>query len=143
MKIDLISGHVALADDADAELLRPYSWYLCRSGSGRLYVAARVRGSKVRVRMHRLLMNAPANMVVHHINNDGLDNRRANLEVTTNRKNLIYAYDGKEAGVHFHKQSGKWRAQLRGENGKFVSLGLHDTRESAVFAATTFREARS
>lgn len=28
MKIELISGHTALADDADAELLLPYSWYL-------------------------------------------------------------------------------------------------------------------
>lgn len=146
MKIETKSGHTILADDADSELLLQYTWHAKKAAGGRFYAWTNVPGNYTPVRrhmsMHRLLMNPPVGMVVHHKNNNGLDNRRENLETTTNRKNIIYAYDGREAGVHFHKQTGKWRAQLRGSDGKFVSLGLHATREAAVFAATTFRETR-
>jgi len=89
MRIELASGHTVLADDADMELLLPHSWYLSRAaGSNRLYAAARIRGTRLKVRMHRLIMDPPPGMVVHHINNNGLDNRRCNLEVVTTRQNL-------------------------------------------------------
>jgi hypothetical protein len=143
VRLETSSGHTILADEADAELLAGYRWFAVKAAGGHIYAQARVRGTSRRVAMHRLLMSPPAGSVVHHRNNNGLDNRRANLEVTSQRQNTIYAFDGKEAGVHFHKQTGKWRAQLRGPDGKFVSLGLHETREAAVFAATTFREERA
>ena len=144
MRIELTSGHTVLADDADLELLLPYSWHLHRTaGSSLLYAAARIRGDGPpykRIKMHRLIMNPPAGMVVHHKNNDGLDNRRSNLEITTNRQNILYAYEHKEGGVHFHKQTGRWRAQLRDPNGKMVSLGMHATRGDALAAANKFKD---
>ena len=91
MQIELASGHTVLADDADKELLLPYSWHLNRTGGGRLYVSARVRGDGPpykRIKMHRLIMDPSPGMVVHHKNNNGLDNRRCNLEVVTTRQNL-------------------------------------------------------
>lgn len=142
MKITTTSGHTILADDEDAILLSQFSWYVVRTGDGRLYAQARVpvgMWPAGRVKMHRLLMQPPKGAVVHHRNNDGLDNRRSNLEVTTNRQNIRYHFEGKVTGVHFHKQSGKWRAQLRNEAGKFVSLGLHPTREAAVKATEAFK----
>ena len=33
--------------------------------------------------MHRLIMNAPLGMLVHHMDHDGLNNRRANLMLVT------------------------------------------------------------
>jgi len=142
MKIELASGHTVLADDADLELLLPHSWYLSRaSGSDRLYASARIRGTPIRVRMHRLLMNPPPGMVVHHINNNGLDNRRSNLEVTTARQNARYHHDG-VGGAYFDKVSQRWRSGLRDNNGKLVHLGMFDTEEAAREAAKEFRRNR-
>ena len=139
MKIGTARGHEILADEEDRLLLLQYSWHVVKAGSGRLYAYARIKGTKRRISMHRLLMEPPQGMVVHHKNNDGLDNRRANLEVATNRQNIRYAFDCRDVGVHFHKQTGKWRAQLRDDTGKFVSLGLHKTKEAALAAAKEFR----
>lgn len=120
MKIELSSGHTVLADDADAGLLSNYNWYLNKAGeNARLYAAARVRGTGERIRMHRLLMNCPPGMVVHHRNNNGLDNRRENLEITTNRKNIKYAFEGKQTGVHLDKATGRYRVAIR------ASLGMY------------------
>ena len=86
------SGHVIFADEADASQLGAYSWYVNKS-RGKLYAQARGDGKKVS--MHRLLMNPPKGAVVHHINGNGLDNRRENLEVTSQRQNMRYRH-GKE-----------------------------------------------
>lgn len=143
MRIELPSGHIALADDADMELLLPYSWHL--AGGSRLYVSARIRGSGPpykRIKMHRLIMNPPPDMVVHHINNNGLDNRRCNLEVTTSRQNSRYHSDALDRGAYFDRQSKKWRAQLRGNDGKLIYLGLFDAESEAREVAREFRRSR-
>ena len=136
------SRGVILVDQADAELVAPYNWYAVPVGNSRFYAHARCpgagRGGK-RILMHRFLMEPPPGMVVHHRNGNGLDNRRANLEITTQRENIRYAYDGRDIGVHFHKKTGKWRAQLRDNAGKFVSLGLHETKDDALSVAKEFR----
>lgn len=138
MKIETWTGHAILADDADAALLGRFSWYVNRTPAGRLYAQAREPKTGRRLAMHRFLMNAPAGSVVHHKNNDGLDNRRSNLEVTTNRQNLRYANEDKSR-VHLHKQTGKWRAQVRDQEGNRVSLGLYATREGAAKAVADYR----
>lgn len=140
MRIETASGHVILADDADAALLNQYGWYVVKAGDGRLYAQAREPGTGKRVKMHRLLMAPPKGKVVHHINNNGIDNQRANLEVTTTRQNIRYHFEGKETGAHFHKQTGKWRSQRRDPEGRRVSLGLHPTREEAMAAAAAYAE---
>jgi hypothetical protein len=131
MRIELTSGHTVLADDADLELLLSYSWHLHRTpGCSRLYAQARLRGSGrpyKRIKMHRLLMSPPDGFVVHHINNNGLDNRRCNLQVTTQRVNIRHAY--KSGTVHF--QGGRWRAVARDEAGKRISLGMYETEDRA------------
>jgi len=121
MEIALSSGHKVLVDIADYGLLSNYSWYLNKAAgqTQRCYAAARVRGTGERIRMHRLLMDAPAGMVVHHKNNNGLDNRRCNLEVTTNRKNTKYAFAGKQTGVHFDKKTGRYRVAIRASLGTY------------------------
>lgn len=144
MKIMTPSGHEVLADDADAELLSQFSWYIVKNGYGRLYAQAhhkQVGGVNKRIKMHRLLMDPPKYAVVHHKNNDGLDNRRGNLEITTHRQNSRYASTWHDRhGVHLHKQTGKWRAQTRDQNGERVSLGMYATKDEATDAVLKFRE---
>lgn len=136
MRIETISGHTILADDSDYPLLGEYSWHACMTARGKLYAHARVRGTKKRISMHRLLMSPPPGLVVHHKNNDGLDNRRCNLQVTTQRVNIRYANLN---GKCVHQQADRWRAQPRDETGKQVSLGMFDTERQAKAAVSNWR----
>ena len=81
---------------------------------------------------------------VDHINGNTLDNRKENLRVadrtqqsqnTASRKNSSSKY----VGIHTHKLTGKWRAQIR-VNGKVKSLGLFSSEESAHLARVKFLE---
>ena len=78
--------------------------------------------------MHRLLMNFPSGMVIDHINRNGLDNRRANLRIVTNRQNCwnsscgINVGSSKYKGVRWLARDRKWRSSIR-HNGRKVSLG--------------------
>ena len=84
-------------------------------------------------RMHRHILDAPANMQVDHINGDRLDNRRSNLRLCTNTQNSWNKRGKKGAfrGVAFHKQRGKWQASIRIGEGRRLHLGLFSTEEEA------------
>jgi len=53
--------------------------------------------------MHRLIMDAPLWMKVHHINHDSLDNRRENLSVITEREHRHFdgwhIFSAKKEGI--------------------------------------------
>jgi len=85
-------------DDEDYKLVSQYKWQEAKAiRKGKYYTSyalAKTCGSnKTRktISMHRLIMNTPANLVVDHINHNGLDNRKENLRNITrseNQKNL-------------------------------------------------------
>ena len=82
--IPLTQGKVAIVDEADAEMVGAYKWYVS-TGSPTLLYASRKdwRSGRAReVLMHRLIMAAGPGQVVDHINGDTLDNRRSNLRLT-------------------------------------------------------------
>jgi hypothetical protein len=139
MNIETTSGHTILADDSDYELLSAYSWYVVKTTDGRLYAQAHIRGDRQykRISMHRLLMQPPPHLVVHHRNNNGLDNRRLNLEITTNRQNILYAYQGKPCCAY--KNGNRWQARVRGTERKLVYLGSYATKEEAVAVSAKFK----
>lgn len=92
VKVPLTQGAFALIDDEDAQLVLQYKW--CMAGSkrnGHFYAWRSVKvkkGEQKNLSMHRFLMNPPPGMCVDHINNDGLDNRRANLRIATHAQNI-------------------------------------------------------
>lgn len=135
MRIETAGGHTILADDADFDLLWNYTWWASGS-SGRLYACAHVPGSgtatKQRIKMHRLLMSPPAGLIVHHKNNNGLDNRRSNLQVTSQRVNTKYA--GQETKGGIYQERGGWRVQTRDECSSPVYIGTFMTEEKARVA---------
>jgi hypothetical protein len=85
--------------------------------------------------MHREIIAPPSGFDVDHINHDGVDNRRSNLREASRAQNNANQRARKGAsrfkGVHFHKQTGKWQAQIR-RGPVRKSLGLYATEEEAA-----------
>lgn len=138
--IVLSQDKVAIVDDEDFEKLSKFLWHYNEKKPGHGYAQGTKHLCKIEgkyrsktIYMHREVL--PIDMEVDHINGDTLDNRKENLRPAdrtlrgrnrASRKNSSSSYPG----VHFHKLSGKWRAQIK-VNGKTISLGLHKTQEEA------------
>lgn len=77
--------------------------------------------------------------IIDHINNNRLDNRVENLQITTNRENCSKDRKNKTSiytGVHFHKQSKKWASHIWIVNEQ-VHLGYFDNEIEAYNAYLT------
>jgi len=90
-----------------------------------------VINSDRKVRLHRLIMDAPTDMVVDHINGDTLDNRKQNLKIITlaeNNKNMRQRVDNISgvSGVYYEKSSGLYVAEIQ-VNNKKIYLGRYNT----------------
>lgn len=74
-------------------------------------------------------------MMIDHINGDPSDNRLCNLRLATpsqnqaNRRRRCDNCSGLK-GVHLHRQTGKWRAQIR-VGGRSQHIGLFVSKEEA------------
>jgi AP2 domain-containing protein/HNH endonuclease len=94
------------------------------------------------VPLHRLIMNAPADKEVDHINGDTLDNRRCNLRICSHKENLRNQKLPKNSksgykGVTWYKRIKKWRSHIR-LNKKQIHLGYFD---DIKLAANAYNEA--
>ena len=139
--IKLTRGEVVVVDDDDYKELSKYHWYCMITKDGHRY-AVRSEGNK-KVLMHRQLMSFPE-LYVDHINGNGLDDQRSNLRIATNSINqfnrkLLPTNKSGFRGVHLHKKSGKWEAQIR-VNQKNVHLGLFT---DPVSASEAYKKARA
>lgn len=141
-EIPLSSSMVAIVDDADYDHLSSVKWWVNKS---RVPYAVReiVRnGVRTILRMHRVIMDAPKEMEVDHINGNSLDNRRANLRLAShseNVKNRKRARNNKSGiiGVHWKKAAKKWAAAIS-INGVSTYLGCFSSKEEA---GRVYREA--
>lgn len=68
-------------DEEDMHLLQGYQPFMRHGGYAEIMI------KRKHYRIHRLVMNAPDDMIVDHINHDGLDNRKSNLRVVTRSQN--------------------------------------------------------
>lgn len=89
----------------DIEKCKQYTWSLVYS-KGRFYINNGLKSQ--RISLHRYIMYCPINMFVDHKNNDGLDNRKSNLQIVTrkqNNENRKLAKNNKTGvtGVHWNK----------------------------------------
>lgn len=69
--------YIAIVDDDDFLVLQKYSWTVGVFGT-KIYAT----NSKVGL-MHRFILKPPANKIVHHWDDNGLNNTRNNLEIIT------------------------------------------------------------
>lgn len=129
-QIQLTKGAISIIDDEDFEYLSQFNWQLSSGG----YAKTGTKGYF----MHRVLMKAPKNKEVDHINRDKLDNRRSNLRFATrseNNRNTDIRKDNTSGykGVNYFKPRNCWVARIQ-IKGKRFFLGSFDTREKAIMA---------
>jgi hypothetical protein len=140
-EIPLTQGKVAIVDDEDFEELSKVKW--CAQKSKDTFYAVRGlyrsdKKTKGQIIMHRVILDAPTDKFVDHINGDGLDNRRENLRLCSHAENQ--RNKGKQKnntsgfkGVCWHKRSKKWYVQIMADK-KLINVGLFTTLEEAVSA---------
>jgi hypothetical protein len=130
--ITLASGVTALVDDEDEERLARFAWNAQRSPSGTVY-ARRTNAHDVTVYMHREVMRAAPDMLVDHVDFDGLNNRSKNLRLATSTQNIWHRRQSGPIGVSWLPKLGRWRSRLS-VDGKTVDVGRFGTPEEAAFA---------
>ncbi len=134
---------VALVDDDQYEKIAGYKWRRQVNANGKVYVV-RSRSRKEPsgphlIKLHRVLTGVTSSTQdVDHVNNNGLDNRLANLRVCTRGENLRNTRKRDNCssaykGVYWHRKAGKWLAQIKPPSGN-VYLGLFEDETEAAQA---------
>jgi len=128
-----------LIDEQDAHLFEKYTYYIVK-GKYTNYVMRKTSiklGKQRTVRLHNDIMKTPKGMVIDHLNKNGLDNRRENLEIVTNMENTMRGDSAISKsgfrGICFSKASKKNPFQATAwVEGKSKHLGYRPTRISAA-----------
>ena len=133
VKIKLTQDQVAIVDSSDYEYLSQFKWYANQYKPGK-WRARRYHKGKY-IYMHRDLLKT--DMLIDHINRDGLDNRRSNLRVVDKQRNSANSDTKSKTGYKGVEYTyGKYRAYIRTSHTKF-HIGSF---EHAVDAAKAYNE---
>ena len=138
-KIALGHSKFALIDDEDHWFLIQWEWRFDRGYAVR---DGEVNGKRKVVYMHRVILEQKLGHDdfedTSHMNQNGLDNHKKNLEPSTKSQNQCNR--GKQRnntsgykGVSWSKCAEKWYASIH-INGKTKNLGLYDTKIMAARA---------
>lgn len=119
----LSNGEKFLFDKDDYELIKKYNW--SKTGSNYLI---NTKGNKT-ISMHRLIINAPDDMIVDHINHNTLDNRKENLRLCNHSQNNI----NKKIKGFTLRNNGKYEVSIR-LNGKPTYIGRFNSEIEAIEA---------
>ena len=141
--IQLTQGYATIVDDDDYDRLSQHSWYAAVSYDGREMNVRAVRNEYVADRRPRTIPMAreilgiidEEDIIADHRNGNPLDNRRANLRVTTYTGNAINRRGpnrNSTTGVRgvYKRENGKYRVQITN-----INFGTFDTVEEAAEAA--------
>ena len=119
------NGEEFYVDTEDIEIVKQYTWCIAKG-----YVI-----NNDGILLHRLIMNAPSNKDIDHINHNKLDNRKCNLRIVFDYENMWNQKIAKNntsgaTGVYLNKATNKWFAQIE-VKGKKNYLGSFNTFEKA------------
>jgi hypothetical protein len=129
----LTQAKFACVDPEDYAELARHKW--CAAKQGNSFYAVRSEGGR-QLRMHRVILNAPAGMVVDHIDHDGLNDVKRNLRPCTPAQNAHNQRPQKGRssqyrGVCWCKRERKWYSRIQ-DHGRPRSIGLYaDERDAA------------
>ena len=158
--INLTQGYIAFVDEEDFQLVSQYCWQTEINGKS-IYAMTKIiigREQQIKsvgrrvykpraimscIKMHRLIMNAPKDLLVDHKNGNGLDNRKSNLRFCTKQQNQMNQRPQRNnkyssfKGVCFMKgKRNPWTAHI-GLNNKLIHIGYFP---SEIEAATAYNE---
>jgi hypothetical protein len=140
-RICLGEGRFTIVDPPVFYQLNHFHWY-AEGQDEHIYAVRNIikAGRKTTtMRLSREIMNAPANLLVDHRNNNTLDNRRANLRLATCSQNRINSRRDKSKtssryiGVSLEKGRNKWLAYINYDRRR-VHLGRFDSEIEAAKA---------
>lgn len=120
--IPLTNGGRVKVDDDDYAYLSQFSWRGKKSHGGTQTHAVRdvrLGTRKVTIRMHRLITEADAETFVKHINDDGLDNRKSNLQARQIRPWTTRSDESAYRGVE-QVSGNSWRATIEFAGNEYV-----------------------
>jgi len=88
-EIKMKRGFVAMVDDEDYEHLNQWKWHVLITNKN-IYARRDIRGEVGQTtKMHRLIMNAPKDKEVDHIDHNGLNKQKSNLRICTHAQNCM------------------------------------------------------
>lgn len=132
--ITLSQNKVALVDDEDYEFLNQWKWY-AHLQDGNYYALRNlptdpITKKRETARMHRIILDAPADKEVDHWDHNTLNNQRYNLRLATGKQNQHNKTKQSNntsgyTGVSWNKQSNKWKAYIF-FNKKQIHIGVFD-----------------
>ena len=83
----MADGHYVQYDKEDYANICQFNWKCTHIGKNRYaFALAWHKGRMVKLLFHRFVMDCPAHLVTHHINENGLDNNKDNLRNIEPRK---------------------------------------------------------
>lgn len=129
MEMELqVKSHTILLDPSDYDTFKDKTLYVNNKG-----YATHDRGKQ----LHRTIMDCPKDKVIDHINQDKLDNRKANLRICSiGENNLNKPLSSRNkvgmTGVHFYKPLNKYMAYISRDK-KRHHLGYFETAEEAYY----------
>lgn len=132
--LTLPCGRAVQMDDADFDRFGTLQWRSMRSAQKQdRYYVIRWAGKKNEY-LHRVILAAPDDSLVDHVNGDGLDNRRVNLRLATRSQNNVNRTLPSGTGLRgVEIVRGKFRAHIR-RDGKKRHLGIYPTLREAGLA---------
>ena len=136
-RISLSRGKFALVDNINYEYLNQWKWYYNNGYAARDQWDP-ITKKQIKIRMHRIIMNAKEGEEVDHINHNGIDNQKYNLRVCTVSQNMQNSKSNKNSssqykGVSYNPMTQKCQVQIM-YNGKFIYLGYYKDEEEAARA---------
>lgn len=140
-----ICGIEIIIDEDDYEYLSKYTWYRL-VGRNTTYARCNLNG-KTKMITHILADKYNwdvKNNVVDHINRNGLDNRKINLQVITQQENMIKDCGWKNKkyntpkNIYYVKSSGKYKVSIY-RDGTQNNLGTYPSLEVAIEKLTEYR----
>lgn len=137
-KYGSIIGNYAIVDDEDYEWLNQWKWYAEKRPYKTYYVVRGVWNKKTKksglIKMHRLITKPKKNLVVDHINHDGLNNCKNNLRVCSASRNCQNANKKHNfRGTSLDKKTNMWVSQIDVNTKRFF-LGRFKSRMEAAKA---------
>lgn len=138
-----------LIDTEDLEKLIKFNktWIFNPSKGQVEYAIAVYRDNEKRrhsINMHRVIIEAPNNVEIDHINKNGLDNRKINLRIVTRKENSQNPnkHRNNKSGyrnVCWDKNHEKWEVKFK-KDGKTIHKGRYLLLKDAANAAEKFRK---